>query len=263
MLRAGLRPRLSIDSISLPAKEIPVTDKRIFIGFDPREAVAYQVAKLSIARRSSAPFPVMGVELSELRHDGLYWRSTSRVDGKLWDNISGASMSTEFAISRFLVPHLAKYTGWAVFMDCDVLIRRDMTELFDLADDRYAVMCVKHTYEPPEGVKMDGQAQQRYARKNWSSVMLFNCAHPSNRALNPDYVNAVPGRDLHRFAWLPDDQIGEIGTCWNWLVGHSAPDVDPAIVHFTEGGPWFNGYENVPFAEEWRRELSKLEEEAA
>lgn len=234
--------------------------ERIYIGFDPREATAYQVAKLSISRRLSKPTPIMGLELHELKQDGLYWRPTAHQDGKLWDNISGAPMSTEFAISRFLVPHLSEYKGWAVFMDCDMLVRVDLRRLFDEADSRYAVMCVKHEHNPPEGVKMDGQTQMRYARKNWSSVMLINCEHPSNKALHPQYVNAVPGRDLHRFAWLPDDQIGALDQAWNWLVGHSSGEIDPNIVHFTEGGPWFEAYRDAPFAGEWFAEQAKLRE---
>ena len=238
--------------------------QQIFVGFDEREAVAYDVCDASIRRRISGGCKITPIVLAELQAGNpLYWRPTSKVDGKRWHNISGAPMSTEFAISRFLVPRLAKYRRWALFMDCDMLVRSDLADLFALADDRYAVMCVKHSYEPPEGVKMDGQAQQRYARKNWSSVMLFNCAHPSNRALHPDYVNAVPGRDLHRFAWLPDDQIGELDPSWNWLVGHSSPNIDPAIVHFTEGGPWFEGYQYVPFAEEWRHEATLLKDGVA
>lgn len=236
--------------------------KKVFIGFDPREVDAYHVARHSIMERASGVVPVLGIDLSELRHDGLYWRETETRDNRLWDVISDAPMSTEFAISRFLVPHLANYEGWAVFMDCDVLVRTDISHLFALADERYAVMCVKHVYEPQEGVKMDNQAQLRYARKNWSSVMLFNCAHPSNKALGPQYINSVPGRDLHRFAWLPDDQIGDLDHSWNWLVGHSSSNIDPDIVHFTEGGPWFKGYEKVAFADEWLAEFEKVKPQA-
>jgi len=234
----------------------------IYIGYDAREAVAYDVARASILSRLSRDILVQPLILADLKAgDSFYWRPTSRVDGKLWDDISGAPMSTEFAISRFLVPHISSYRGWAVFMDCDMLVRTDMTKLFDQADDRYAVMCVKHHYEPPGDIKMDGQTQMRYARKNWSSMMLFNCAHPSNKALHPQYVNAVPGRDLHRFAWLPDDQIGDLDQAWNWLVGHSDPEINPDIVHFTEGGPWFEGYENVAYADEWRIEETKLKDD--
>lgn len=226
----------------------------VWIGFDPREAAAFAVAKSSVRVNSILPIPVRGVILSDLRRKGLYTRPTSMRDGRLWDDISDAPMSTEFACSRFLVPHLAQ-TGWALFMDCDMLVRANVENLFAQCDPAKAVMCVKHLHEPPEGVKMDGQAQTRYARKNWSSVVAFNCDHPSNRALTVEYVNTVPGRDLHRFAWLADDEIGELEPAWNFLVGHTDPAIDPNIVHFTEGGPWMAGYENVPFADEWRDAL--------
>lgn len=194
--------------------------------------------------------------LSSLRERGLYTRPTSRKDGRLWDEISEAPMATEFACSRFLVPHLAG-SGWALFMDCDMLVRSNLDRLFRLCDPSKAVMVVKHNHQPAEGVKMDGQAQTRYARKNWSSVMMFNCDHPANRKLTVDLVNSVPGRDLHRFCWLEDDQIGELSTEWNWLVGHSDPSIDPTIVHFTDGIPTMPGYENCAYADEWRDELER------
>lgn len=239
--------------------------ERVYIGYDAREAIAYDVCRASIRERLSRNIPVEPIVLDDMRRwpGRRYWRPTSQREGNLWDDISDAPMSTEFAISRFLVPNLSRYDGWAVFMDCDMLVRTDIARLFDQADEQYAVMCVKHVHEPPEGVKMDGQAQTRYARKNWSSVMLFNCAHPSNKALNLQYINAVPGRDLHRFAWLPDDQIGELDPSWNWLVGHSDPSIDPNIVHFTEGGPWFEGYENVAYADEWTAERERMNVKAA
>jgi lipopolysaccharide biosynthesis glycosyltransferase len=181
----------------------------------------------------------------------LYWRPTMRRGHQLWDAISKAPMATEFAISRFLVPHLAN-TGWALFMDCDVLVRRPLDDIFALADPRYAVMCVKHVHEPVATLKMDGQVQTRYPRKNWSSVMAFNCDHPSNRALTLDLINTAPGRDLHRFCWLNDDEIGALPPEWNWLVGHSDPALDPAIVHYTTGSPRLSGaHISLPFADEW------------
>jgi hypothetical protein len=228
----------------------------IWIGFDPREAAAFAVAKHSINRHLITPIPVRGLVLTDLRTGGLYNRPTSRRDGRLWDEISEAPMATEFACSRFLVPRLAG-SGWALFMDCDMLVRTDLLKLFSLADPSKAVMVVKHNHQPPEGVKMDGQAQTRYARKNWSSVVLFNCDHPANKALTTELVNSVPGRDLHRFCWLEDDQIGELHCRWNWLVGHSDPIIDPAIVHFTDGIPTMAGYEDCAFAGEWRAELER------
>jgi lipopolysaccharide biosynthesis glycosyltransferase len=165
-------------------------------------------------------------------------------------------MATEFACSRFLVPRLAQ-SGWALFMDCDMLVRTDLLKLFNQADPDKAVMVVKHNHQPPEGIKMDGQAQTRYARKNWSSVILWNVEHPANAALTMELVNTVPGRDLHRFCWLEDDLIGELHPKWNWLVGHSDPEVDPAIVHFTDGIPTMHGYEDCEYADEWRAELER------
>lgn len=140
-------------------------------------------------------------------------------------------------------------------MDCDVLVRRDINELFDLADPTKAVMVVKHDYRPANDTKMDGQTQSTYPRKNWSSVMLFNLGHPANRDLTVEMVNSLPGRDLHRFCWLPDHLIGELPQEWNWLVGHSDRSIDPAIVHFTEGTPSMPGHENDPYSDEWQNTL--------
>jgi lipopolysaccharide biosynthesis glycosyltransferase len=227
--------------------------RSIWVGYDPRESEAFAVCRHSLRRRSGN-VPIHAVVLGDLRAAGLYSRPTSKRDSKLWDDISDAPMSTEFAISRFLVPHLAK-RGWALFMDCDILARTDVNELFDMADPRYAMMCVKHpNYIPKEAVKMDGQEQTRYLRKNWSSVMLFNCEHPWNQNLTVDLINSVPGRDLHRFCWLQNDLIGDLPMSWNWLVGTSDPEIVPDLVHFTSGGPWFEGYRNVPYADEWLAE---------
>src|SRR5262245_10458463 len=155
----------------------------IWIGFDPREGAAFAVARTSIRRNLTRPIPTYGLDLAKLRDRGLYWRPTERKEnGDLWDVISGAPMSTEFAISRFLVPHLAG-KGWALFLDSDMLIRGRMCDLFDEADDRYAVMCVQHVHQPATGVKKAGLTQNPYPRKNWSSFLLFNCDHPSNRRL--------------------------------------------------------------------------------
>ncbi|WP_210191764.1 hypothetical protein [Rhodomicrobium vannielii] len=231
--------------------------RSIYIGFDPREASAFAVARDSAEQHTLRHIPVRGIVLDEMRQRGLYWRQTSRrlVDGQsvLWDEISAAPMSTEFAISRFLTPILAK-EGLALFMDADMLVRASLVPLFEYAkaNPQCAVFCVKHDHQPKDGVKMDGQLQTRYARKNWSSVMLFNCDHPANANLSVDLINNVPGRDLHRFCWLEDHQIGTLGPEWNYLVGHTKCDESPRIVHFTDGIPTMPGYENVEYADEWR-----------
>lgn len=228
----------------------------VFIGWDPREAACYAVARASIQRRLTTPVPVRGVMLDQLRRCGLYRRPTERRAGLLWDVISDHPMSTEFACSRFLVPHLAE-RGFALFMDCDIMARVNLGELFSLADSTKAVQVVKHNYAPALGTKMDGQVQTRYARKNWSSVMLFNCEHPSNRNLTLDMVNELPGRDLHRFCWLEDDEIGELHPRWNYLVGHTQlPEgEEPSLVHWTEGAPCIDGFEQVEYAAEFREEF--------
>lgn len=233
-----------------------MTKLSIWIGFDPRETDAFAVARSSMARSGHYYIPIHGIRLQDLRERMLYLRPTSRRNGRLWDDLSEAHMSTEFANSRFLVPMLAE-TGLALFIDCDMLVRGNIEELFSAVDRSKAVTVVKHHFEPPEGVKMDGQAQTRYARKNWSSMCVWNCDHPANKALTLATINEWPGRDLHAFKWLTDDQIGEVGAEWNWLVGHSDPSVDPKIVHFTDGIPSMPGFENVPFADEWRAELQR------
>lgn len=244
----------------------------VWIGFDPRESAAFAVARATARARMVGPMPVRGLVLEHLQAQGLYTRPTrieESIDGPLMiDELSATAeysgaMSTQFAISRFLIPELVRRSqrngsalGWALFMDCDVLIRGNLGRLFDFkfSDQKHAVRVVKHNYQPKSSTKMDGQLQTTYPRKNWSSVMLFNCDHPKNKLLTPEVVNSWPGRDLHAFRWLDDeDDIGDLGPEWNYLVGETQCDVEPRIIHFTNGGPWMRGYENVPFADEWRR----------
>ena len=202
----------------------------------------------------TSPIPVHGLVLGDLRKRGLYWRATEKKDGRLWDVLSQAPMSTEFALTRFLVPTLAK-TGWAMFLDCDMLVRENLARIFDLVDNKYAVMVVKHEHNPHLGKKMDNQIQTPYARKNWSSMILYNCDHPANKRLDVNYVNETRGLHLHQFCWLRDEEIGGLNVEWNWLVGHSDRTVEPKIVHFTDGIPSMPGYSNAPYAEEWWEEL--------
>jgi len=230
--------------------------RSVYVGFDPREVDGFAVTRSSIRRHCNMPIPIRGLVLSELRKAGLFWREQERRNGQIWDVISEAPCATEFSISRFLTPILAK-GGLAMFVDSDVLFRGDVWKLFDSIDRSKAVSVVKHSFDPPEGVKMDGQAQTRYARKGWSAMAIFNADHPANEALTVDLVNTVPGRDLHAFNWLRDKDIGEIGVEWNWLSGISDPAIEPRMVHFTEGVPSMAGYESAPFADEWRAELAR------
>jgi hypothetical protein len=238
----------------------------IWIGFDSREADAFAVARHSANRLNVIPVPLYPLILDDLTKSGFYQRPMEIKDGKMWDPISEFWMSTEFANSRFLVPELARLkfrgklgVGWALFVDCDVLFRVNPQRIFDLADPKYAVMCVKHQYAPVNETKMDGQVQTVYPRKNWSSVMLINCDHPSNAALwRANLVNTLPGRDLHRFCWLEDEEIGELPIEWNYLVGHYTKEdcPSPCLLHFTEGIPRMEKYRDCEYADEWRDELT-------
>jgi hypothetical protein len=227
---------------------------RVWVGYDAREQAAFGVACRSIRRHCSPSVGIVGLYLSLLRHVGLYTRPTERRDGRMWDLISGAPMATAFAISRFLVPHIAR-SGLALFVDADVMARVDIGELLAQADPKKACMVVKHNHLPTNTTKMDGQAQTAYARKNWSSVVLWNCDHPGTRALTPDVVNRERGLWLHQFTWLDDEDIGELEPGWNHLVGDMPPNPDAKIVHFTNGTPDMPGYEDCEFADEWRNEL--------
>ncbi len=209
---------------------------RVFIGWDRTEVVAWHVLAHSIQERASEPVAISPVMLNQLTP---YFRRGEH-----------ALASTEFSFSRFLVPFLAGYEGWALFMDCDMLCRRDIAELWAQRDERYAVQVVKHDHEPQNTVKFNDRIQTRYAKKNWSSVMLLNCARC--RALTADYVNSASGLELHQFKWLDnDEEIGALPPVWNHLVGYDAYTEDAALVHYTEGGPYFNTYRDCDYAGEW------------
>lgn len=226
--------------------------RRVFLGWDANELEACVVAEHSLYRHSS-PRLVDAKKISRLTLLPHYNRPTTmmRTNGQLFDEISDAPMSTAHAIARFFVPWLCEYSGWALFTDGDVLFREDIEHLFALADPQYAVQVVQHPPLLEEGTKKDGHIQQAYPRKNWSSVMLFNCGHEANKALTLDVLNSWPGRDLHAFRWLTDELIGELPARFNYLVGVNPPDPNPAIVHYTLGIPIVEGHANDPFADEW------------
>ena len=216
---------------------------RVFIGFDPREAVAYSVLAHSIQVRASDPVAIASLALSQL--------------GCVYTRARHPLQSTDFSFTRFLVPHLSDYAGWSVFMDCDMLMRDDIAKLWSLRDERYAVQVVKHDHKPVEHVKFLGATQSAYAMKNWSSVMLFNNA--KCRALTPDYVNTAGGLELHQFKWLGSEgMIGALPPCWNHLVGYDPPTADVSLAHYTSGGPYFAQWANCPLAEEWRAEREAM-----
>lgn len=228
--------------------------KKIYIGWDPLEKNSFEVARYSIKRRTIAKEIVIHPLTLQSELVGKFLkRPIERRDGNLWCPISQAPMSTEFAISRFVIPFLHR-KEWVLFLDCDVMCLGDIKELFDLADPKYAVMVVKHQQESGVDTKKGGQVQTYYSRKNWSSVMLWNCSHEANRRLTVEVLNTWPGRDLHAFRWLEDEEIGELPNEWNYLVGVNPVMDNPKLVHFTLGVPSVPGYENCHMAEEWRNE---------
>lgn len=218
---------------------------RVFVGYDPKESVAFHVLSHSIHTRASVPVSITPLILSELSK--LMWRERH------------ALQSTDFSFSRFLMPALCDFSGWALFMDCDMLMLDDIAKLWSLRDDRYAVMCVKHDHVPNEDVKFLGQPQTKYEKKNWSSVMLMNCA--KCKALTVDYVNTASGLELHRFHWLGDDNlIGEIPHRWNHLVDYDPqlPVSELSNIHYTEGGPYFASFRNCGYADLWLEERDRM-----
>lgn len=216
---------------------------RVFIGFDPRETVAFNVLAHSILRRSSAPVSIAPIMLSQLA--AAFARERHPLQ------------STDFSFSRFLAPYLSEYEGWSIFMDCDMLMLADIAELWAMRDARYAVQVVKHDHKPKEKTKFLGSEQVAYEKKNWSSVMIFN--NSRCRQLTPDRVNTATGLELHQFKWLESDAlIGELPGRWNHLVGYDAPTADASLVHFTTGGPYFPEYENCSYAQVWRTERDAM-----
>lgn len=221
---------------------------RVYLGYDAREDAAYRAAVASLAHVSPSAL-VTPLDADRLASYGLLRRIQDKRGG-LYDLASNAPASTDFHASRFLIPHLAQ-TGWALFADSDVIFMRPVEQLFYRADPKFAVMVVKHD-QKGGGIKMDAQVQTAYPRKNWSSVVLWNCDHPANRRLSIQDVNERPGRDLHAFYWLADSEIGELPAEWNWLVDVQPRPDNVGIAHMTLGGPWLAGWQGGSFDEEWR-----------
>ena len=224
-----------------------INEPVFFIGYDPKEDIAYRVCKQSLLTRSTIKIKAFALKQFELRSMGFYKRENDPL------------ASTEFTYTRFLIPALMNYKGWAVFCDCDILFLADIKNLFSNLSNDKAIYCVKHDYTPKEKHKMDGRQQTVYPRKNWSSFVIFNCSHPANKKLTIDLANKETGSYLHQFKWLKDNQIGDLDERWNWLEGWTSKhnSKKPFAVHYTRGGPWFNEWEDVEYADLWNDEKNK------
>ena len=210
----------------------------IFVGYDPREAIAYHTCANSIIRQASQPVAIIPLALN-LFED---YKET-HTDG-----------SNQFIYSRFLVPHLMDYTGHAIFIDGDMVVRSDITELWAWRKNHYDVQVVKHNYETCMKEKYLGSKNENYPRKNWSSVIIWNCESPANQCLTPAFVQKSTGAELHRFTWIKDERIGDLPAEWNWLPDEYGPNCNADLLHYTLGAPCFHDFATTPMADDWHRE---------
>ena len=228
---------------------MPTDHLRFFIGWDSCEPIAFHTFAHSLIRRSTVPLTISPLVQGVLRLRGLYTRQRR------------PSESTEFSLTRFLVPALCDYQGFAIFADSDMLALDNPAPLLKIQEEmaarKLAVGCCQHYYTPSTETKMDGQIQTVYPRKNWSSFLIFNT--PLCRALSPEYVNRASGLELHRLQWTMDSQLFALPLEWNWLVGEYGHGRDVKIVHYTLGGPWFRDHQNCDYADQWREECREAE----
>jgi lipopolysaccharide biosynthesis glycosyltransferase len=210
----------------------------VFVGYDPREAIAFHTCVNSIIRHASQPVAIVPLALN-------LFRDYTETHG---DN------SNHFVYTRFLVPHLMNYSGWAIFIDGDMIVRDDIAQLWELRDPSKDVMVVKHDYKTRMTKKYLGHKNQDYPRKNWSSVILWNCSNPVNGQLTPEFVQTSTGAYLHRFAWVDNERIGALPIEWNWLPDEFGPNPDAKLLHYTLGTPSFHEFADTPQSEEWHRE---------
>jgi len=211
----------------------------IFVGYDTKETVAYHVCSNSIIRQSTQPISIMPLALTLL--DSYTETHTDA--------------SNEFVYSRFLVPHLMDYNGWAIFIDGDMILQDDISNLWNLRDNSKAVMLVKHDYKTKMPIKYFGAKNEDYPRKNWSSVILWNCSHPAHKTLSPEFVQSSTGQYLHRFSWLTDNDIGELPVEWNWLADEYGVNNNAKLIHYTLGTPCFEEFADTPMSEYWHEEF--------
>jgi lipopolysaccharide biosynthesis glycosyltransferase len=214
----------------------------IVVGFDQREAVAYHTFCQSIIEKSSLPIQFTPLAINTLK--GYQETHTDK--------------SNDFIYSRFLTPYLSDFKGWAIFFDGDMICQADIKELWDLKDKSKALMVVKHDYQTKANIKYLGNKNENYPRKNWSSVILWNCAHPKHQILTPSFIANQTGKYLHRFSWLDDEDIGEVNREWNWLAIEYPENRDAKLIHYTLGTPCFKDYKDTDMADIWHNTQHKI-----
>ena len=207
----------------------------LYVGYDEREAIAYHVFCHSVIKNTSIPVKITPLVLSQLKEF----------------NETHQDRSNDFVYSRFLTPYLNKFDGWAIFADGDMICQADLKELIGMADPNKALMVVKHDYQTKASIKYLGNINENYPRKNWSSVILWNCSHPKHKILTPEFVSNQTGKFLHRFSWLDDNDIGELPIEWNWLACEYEKNTEAKLIHYTLGTPCFKDFRDTDMAEIW------------
>ena len=207
----------------------------LYVGYDEREAIAYHVFCHSVIKNTSIPVKITPLVLSQLKEF----------------NETHQDRSNDFVYSRFLTPYLNEFNGWAIFADGDMICQADLKELIGMADPNKALMLVKHDYQTKASIKYLGNINENYPRKNWSSVILWNCSHPKHKILTPEFVSNQTGKFLHRFSWLDDNDIGELPLEWNWLACEYEKNTEAKLIHYTLGTPCFKDFRDTDMAEIW------------
>jgi lipopolysaccharide biosynthesis glycosyltransferase len=214
-------------------KPIPV-----FVGYDPRESIAYHVCANSIIRNASSPVAIIPIALNLFKD-----YDETHTDG-----------SNHFIYTRFLVPHLMDFQDRAIFIDGDMIVRGDIVELYEILEPGSDVAVVKHDYKTRMPIKYLGSKNEDYPRKNWSSVIVWDCASPANQQLTPEFVQSKPGSFLHRFSWISDDRIQALPPEWNWLPDEYGANPAAKLLHYTLGTPCFHEFADTPQGDLWHRE---------
>ena len=217
---------------------------KIVVGFDQREAIAYHTFSQSVLEKSSLPVLFLPLSMNTLKG----YKETHN------------DKSNDFVYSRFLTPYLHNFEGWAIFADGDMVCQSDIKELWDLRDETKALQVVMHDYKTKFNQKYLGNTNENYPRKNWSSLILWNCSHPKHKVLTPDFISSQTGKYLHRFSWLDDEDIGELPIAWNWLAIEYPNNSKAKIIHYTLGTPCFKNYRNTEMAVTWHEVQQKVNE---
>jgi len=210
---------------------------KVVVGFDQRESVAYHTFVQSIIEKSSVPISFLPLAINTLQD----YKETH------------TDKSNDFIYSRFLTPYLNRFEGWAIFADGDMICQADIKELWDLRDQSKALLVVKHDYKTKAHQKYLGNINENYPRKNWSSVILWNCSHPTHKILTPDFIAKQTGKYLHRFSWLDDNDIGELPKEWNWLAVEYPKNKNAKLIHYTLGTPCFKDYQDTDMSDIWHK----------